>query len=813
MTKAGYTAAALGVVGIVAGLVWLSRPAVPGLDEPLAVVERYCVDCHNDAEFAGGLSFETLSPDGAREDAAVWERMLRKLRAGAMPPLDSASRPDHEQVDRLIHAVETTLDAAFAANPSPPAPLIRRLNRTEYENAVRDLLAVDVDASAFLPPDNVVEGFDNIAEALTVSPALLEGYLSASAKVASLAVGDPQRRPESVTYRTKPDHSQNVRVEGAPLGTLGGLAVTHYFPVDGVYRFEPRLYRQILASIRGLEIRNALEVTIDKRRVHYAEFGGPDDQKRSNEDNAFAVAEEIDGRLAFETEVSAGPHTVAVTFLRKPPAQSADLWKEYRRQLIDSNEDKGLPHLDQVDIVGPLSVTGVGDTPSRRRIFSCRPQTAADEEFCATQILSALARRAYRRPPTEDEVAELISFYERGRAAGSFDRGIQSALRRIISGAEFLFRVETDPPNAVAGRPYRISDLELASRLSFFLWSSIPDDELLGLAIDHELADPEVLERQVRRMLNDAKSAAFVGNFAGQWLTLRNLEGIVPDPAAFPDFDNNLRDALGRETELLFETIVREDRSVLEILDADFTFVNERLARHYGIEGVYGERYRRIAVDDPNRRGILGHGSVLTLTSVATRTSPVTRGKWILDNLLGLPPPDPPPNVPAIEASETAGPQTLRDQMMRHRDDPVCSACHQVMDPFGFVLENFDGVGRWRETDDGVAIDAADVLFDGSRIEGVAELRAFLLSNRYLFVQTLTEKLTTFALGRGVEPADMPVVRDILRDAAATDYRFSSIVSGIVNSAAFQMRTAAPRTDGDATTRAAGAEARRAPGA
>jgi hypothetical protein len=791
-----YVAAAL-LCFVVAGIgyVWVARSPIASLDEEYALLDRYCVDCHNQAEFAGGVSFENLRPEAFHEDADVWERILRKLRAEAMPPRDARARPDRTEVVELISGVESALDATFADNPRPPSPIIHRLNRTEYTNAIRDLLAIEVDASAYLPPDNVVQGFDNIGEALTLSPALLEGYLAASAKVASLAVGDPNRRPESITYRTKPDQSQNQRAPGAPLGTIGGLVVEHYFPVDGVYRFEPRLYRQILASIRGLEFRNALEVTIDKERVHYAEFGGPDDQKRSNEDNAFAMAEEIDGRLAFERHVTAGPHTVAVSFLRKPPAQSADLWREYQRQLIDSNEDKGLPHLDQVDITGPLSVTGVGDTPSRRTIFVCRPKSVEDEPFCAAEILSTLARRAYRRPVGEDEIAELMSFYELGREQGPFDKGIETALRRMISGPEFLFRAELDPDDVRAGDSYRVSDLELASRLSFFLWSSIPDEELLSLAIERKLSNRDVFGAQVERMLADEKSDAFVENFAGQWLTLRNLEGIVPDPAIFPDFDNNLRLAFVRETELFFESIVREDRSVLDLIDADYTFMNERLARHYGVPGVVGERFQRVALTNPDRRGILGHGSIHTLTSVATRTSPVTRGKWILENLLGLPPPEPPPNVPAIEASATGQPQTLRDQMTRHRQDPVCSACHQIMDPFGFVLENFDGVGRWRDVDRGLEIDTADILFDGTHIDGPAELREFLLSKRYLFVQTLTEKLMMYALGRSVGPADMPVVRMILRDAASNDYRFSAIIRGIVDSAAFQMRTAAPSVE------------------
>jgi hypothetical protein len=802
----GKLIAGIAIVAVIVGAAifgWqrLSGPNL-SLAEPLVTVERYCTDCHNEAEFAGGVSFESLSANGAHEDAAVWERMVRKMRAGAMPPIDVDARPDDDEVAQFVQVVETTLDTAFASNPQPPAPLIHRLNRTEYTNAVRDLFDISIDASQYLPPDNVVEGFDNIAEALSISPALLEGYLSASARVASLAVGDPHRRPEATTYRAKADETQDEYVPGAPLGTIGGIVFEHYFPVDGTYRFQPRLYRQILASIRGLQFEHTLEVTIDKILVHSADFGGYDDNKRSNEENAFAVAEEIDARLSFETDVTAGPHTVAVNFRRRPPNQSADLWKQYQRQLFDSNEDKGDPHLDQVDITGPLKVAGLGDTPSRRRIFSCMPQSEEDEPFCATEILSRLARQAYRRPVSEAEITELMSFYELGRANGTFDKGIETALRRMISGAEFLFRAEVDPEGVAPGETYQITDLELASRLSFFLWSSLPDEELIELASRSALSDPATLRAQVDRMLQDPRSNAFIENFAGQWLALRNLEGIVPDPGVFPDFDNNLRVSLVRETELLFDSIVREDRSILDIIDADYTFLNQRLAEHYGIDGIYGPQFRRVAIDNPERRGILSHGSFLTMTSVATRTSPVTRGKWILDNMLGLPPPAPPPNVPAIEASATGQPQTLRDQMTRHRADPVCSACHKVMDPLGFALENFDAVGRWRVEDGGKAIDVVDTFYDGSRVDGVSGLRAFLLDNRYLFTQTLTEKLMTYALGRSIEAADMPVVRQILRDAAANEYRFSTIIWGIVESPAFQMRTAAFEPDGPVVAQA-----------
>jgi hypothetical protein len=764
---------------------------MPAMDEQLALLERYCVDCHNDAEYTGGLSVEALAPDGVLHEAAEWEAVLRKMRAGAMPPRDVEFRPERREVEWLIETVETKLDTAFASQPSLPSPTIHRLNRTEYMNAIRDLLAVEVDASSFLPPDSVVEGFDNIAAAMSVSPALLEGYLSASAQAASVAIGDPDNGPSAVTYRARPDHSQNEHVPGAPLGTIGGLVIDHYFPVDGTYRFEPRLYRQILASVRGLEFPRALEVSIDKARVHYAEFGGEDDQKRSNEDNAFAMAEEIDARLAFEAPISAGTHRVAVAFVRKPPVLTPDVWQEFERELFDSNEDKGLPHLDQVDIVGPLEVTSVGDTPSRRKIFTCYPQDEADGPLCANDILSRLARQAYRRQVEEREIGELMRYFEEGRADGGFEDGIELALRRMIAGPEFIFRAEADPEGVAPGEIYAIADVELASRLSFFLWSSIPDEELLSLAVDGRLADENEFAGQVERMLRDPRARAFVENFAGQWFALRNLDGVIPDPEVYPDFDNNLRQAFVRETELLFGSIVEENRSVLDILDADYTFVNARLARHYGIEGVYGNRFRRVEIAEPVRRGILGHGSIQTLTSVATRTSPVTRGKWIMENLLGLPAPEPPPNVPAIDASGTAEPQTLREQMIRHRADPSCAACHQVLDPFGFASERFDAVGRYRTLDRGLPIDTSATLFDGTRVDGVVDIRHFLMDKQYLFLETLTKKLMTYALGRSVEPADMPVVRRILRDAARDDYRFSAIVRGIAQSPSFRLRTAA----------------------
>ncbi len=800
---------ALLVIVAIGAALWFAAPAQPALDEQIAMLDQYCVDCHNDAEFTGNVSFEQMHADDPRLDAALWERALRKLRAGAMPPREESNQPEAERVAWLIGSVEQTLDALFTDNPTPPAPLIHRLNRTEYSNAIRDLLGVEIDASTHLPPDSVVDGFDNVAEALTVSPALLEGYLAASADVVSLAVGDEDMGAAAKTYRARPDHSQNAHVPGAPLGTTGGIVAEHYFPVDGTYRIQPRLYRQILASIRGLEFPRALEISIDRERIHYAEFGGPEDQKYSNEVNAFEMAEEIDARLTAEAQVPAGMHTVAVAFVGQAPILTPDVWQEFERELFDSNEDKGLPHLDQLDIVGPLQVSGVGDTPSRQKIFTCYPQAEQDEPFCATEILNRLAQQAYRRPVTEEESADLISYYEGGREAGDFEDGVKMALRRMISGPEFIFRAERDPDNVTPGSAYAVDDIELASRLSFFLWSSIPDQELLDAAIARELSTSDVFDAQVARMLRDPKSRAFVRNFAGQWLTLRNLDAIIPDPEVYPDFDNNLRQAFTTETELFFESIVREDRNVLDLLDADYTFVNARLARHYGIPDVYGERFRRVEVSDPARRGILGHGSIHTLTSVATRTSPVTRGKWVLANLLGMPPPDPPADVPAIEASATGQPQTLREQMTRHRTDPVCASCHQIMDPFGFVLESFDAVGRWRVEDGGKPIDTRDLMFDGTEVADVEGLRAFLLDKQDLFLQTLTERLMTYALGRSVEPSDMPVVRQILREAAANDYRFSSIILGIANSASFRMRTAGPAEDGETMAMTAPAAARR----
>ncbi len=703
-----------------------------------------------------------------------------------MPPV-GLPRPDKASIDKLASWLENTLDTAAVANPNPGRTMIHRLNRTEYANAIKDVLNLDVDASELLPPDDSADGFDNIAQMLTISPALLERYLSASAKVTRFAIGDPDVGVVVSTYRPRPDLSQDTHIEGTPVGTLGGMAVTHYFPLDGEYQFEPKLSQSILGMIHGLEDRHAMDITLDGVRVKLLNFGGNDGIVKTIPES-MAYANQLHAQLAFRIPVKAGPHTLAVSFLRQSSAQTAEIWQQYQRTAIDANETKGFPHLDKIIVSGPFDPHGPGDTPARRRIFTCRPAPGKDELPCARTILSNLARRAYRRPVNDKDMERLLTFYQRGRNKGGFEQGIEMGIRRIISGPEFVFRVENDPSNIAPNTPYRISDLELASRLSFFLWSTVPDEPLFNLAAQGKLKDPVVLEQQVRRMLADPKADALVTNFAAQWLQLRNLRGMVPDPDVFPDFDENLRLALVKETELLFDSVIKEDRSVADLLTANYTFVNERLARHYGIRGIYGDQFRRIAIADDARKGLLGQGSILTLTSVGTRTSPVARGKWVLINLLGTPPPPPPPNVPALKEDSAAKAQSMRDRMTAHRANPFCATCHKVMDPIGFSLENYDGVGRWRLKDGDAKIDANDTMFDGTKVDGAVGLRNFLLARREVFIQTMTEKLLMYAVGRPMDYRDMPAVRKILRDASKSDYKFSSILMGIVQSPQFQMR-------------------------
>jgi hypothetical protein len=761
------------------------------------VLTTYCVTCHNDRTRTGGLTLEGADLASVPAAAETWEKVIRKVRAGMMPP-PGMPRPDSGRLDAFVSHLETAIDRAAAANPRPGRTALHRLNRAEYANAIRDLLALEIDATALLPPDDESSGFDNIADVLTVSPSLMERYLSASWNISRMALGNTAITPATTIYRVKPDLSQDQHIEGLPPGTRGGTLVRHTFPVDGEYVIKVRLWRNTFDLMRGMEDPHDIEIALDGERLQVVTAGGPDDFRKMAE-NPGTFGADLDRRLTVRLPVQAGTHTIWATTVLKSHAPRDDLIKPFIRTTIDGLDIMGDPSVDRITIEGPFAATGPGDTASRRKILSCRPQAASEETACATRILSALARQAYRKPVDTATLGVLMDFYRRGRESqGSFERGIESALQFILASPEFLFRIEPDPAGsprqagggaAAARAVYRLDDLSLASRLSFFLWSSLPDEPLLRAASEGRLKDPAVLESQVRRLLADPRSETLIVNFAEQWLHLRNLKNSSPDLAAFPDFDDNLRQAMREETRLFFDSIMREDRSVMDLLDADYTFVNERLARHYGIRNVYGSRFRRVPVPDEARRGLLGQASILTVTSYPNRTSPVERGKWILTNLLGVPPQPPPPNVPPLEESAADGRVLpLRERLERHRRDPVCAGCHRLMDPIGFALENFDGVGGWRTAADGRAIDASGTLFNGAAIDGVNGLRRELTTRPEVFVGVMTEKMLTYALGRGLEHYDMPAVRTIVRDARAADFRFSAIVLGIVRSVPFQMK-------------------------
>jgi len=763
---------------------------LPPLEDQWNMIYDYCVDCHNETDYTGGLSIEYASPDFVHEEGEIWEKAIKKLTTGQMPPLGEA-QPTPEQRQTFIASLTATLDEEAIQNPNPGAPVLPRLNRTEYQNSIRDLLALDIDASAMLISDDSAEGFDNMSTALQVSATLLEGYVAASGRVAALAVGNPDMTPDFVSYRVASDASQDRHVLGAPIGSVGGLVFEHFFPLDGTYEFSPKLWRSIQDEARGIEYPSTLTITIDKVPVHTAEFGGYKDTEEGEfSANSFQLAEEIDERFRFTSFLSAGEHTVAVNFSRVPGGPNGEVWRQPDRTSLDRDPLKGPPHLDKVEIRGPFEATGTGITAAREKIFICEPGALEDEQLaCANEILSTLARQAYRRPVTENEVSDLLGFYEMGNEIGGFEKGIETGIRRIISGPEFLFRVESAPAGVAEGQPYQISDLELASRLAFFLWSSLPDEELISVASENRLSDPDVLEDQVMRMLADPKAENLTTNFASQWFLLRNLQAIVPDPLTFPDYTDNLRQASVKETQMLFQSIVDEDRSVLDIINADYTFVNEDLAKVYDIPGILGSRMRRVEIEDDNRRGILGHSSVLTLTSLGIRTSLVTRGKWFLTNLISTPPPEPPANINTdLERFNDGTPRSLRDLMELHRSDPVCSSCHYMMDTIGIAMENFDGVGRFRTMDGTVEINPVETLFDGTEIDSPAALREWLMERPEIFVGTTTEKLMQFALARPIEWFDMPHVRTIVREAAQDNYKFSDIVMGIVNSVPFQMR-------------------------
>ena len=758
-----------------------ARPAAAPstVESSRTFLDQYCVTCHNPQLRTGELALDTLALDDVGAEAAVWEKVVRKLRTGAMPP-PGRPRADEDAYNSVASWLETELDQAAAAAPNPGrSHALHRLSRTEYQNAIRDLLALEhlpreLDVALLLPADNAASGFDNLAELLFVSPTLMERYLSAARKISRLAVGDLTIRPIVDTYRFPGALPQDVHVEGLPFGTRGGTLITTHLPLDGDYvvtiEFAGRAYDP-----------HQLEVSVDGERVKLFTVGDKPPGPRGPGVTIPQPDDDVEVRLPLK----AGPRQIAVAFLKKTSAPSEGLVRR------NSRGRGGQPALASVTISGPYEGVGAGDTPSRARIFVCRPDAAAqsDAEDCAREILSTLARRAYRRPVTDADLDLLLPFYHDAYAEGGFDAGIQYALERLLVSPEFLFRIERDPATVASNSVYRISDLELASRLSFLLWSSIPDDALLDAAVRGDLSDPVRLEQQVRRMLADSRSRALVNNFAEQWLYLRDVRAKRPDNAFFPNFDEGLRQAFQKETELFIDSIMREDRSVLDLLTADHTFVNERLAKHYGIPHVYGSHFRRVTAPDA-RRGLLGQGSVLTLTSYATRTSPVLRGKWILDNILSAPPPPPPPDVPALEDTNTDGEVlSMRDRMVQHRKNPVCASCHAQMDPLGLALENFDAVGRWRtHGESNSPIDASGVLPNGIEFDGPAGLRQALLHDPELFATTVTEKLLTYALGRGLAHYDAPAIRAITRDAVGSDYSFSSLIIGIVNSTPFQMR-------------------------
>jgi hypothetical protein len=754
------------------------------------LVSSNCSTCHDDEAKTGGLSLASFDAAKIEQTPEVAEKMIRKLRAGMMPPPTVKDRPDSATLTAFAAALEARIDQAAIARPNPGSRPFQRLNRAEYSKAVQDLVALDVDVSSFLPPDTMSHGFDNIADVQSFSPTLLEGYLRAAGQISRLAVGDRTASPGSSTYKITKYESQMRHVEGAPYGTRGGISVVHTFPADGSYVFRVmlastatgELFGNTLIAVSGKN--EPIEVSVNGERVAVLEVNA----KMSESDK---------NGLNLETppiHIKAGPQRISVAFVQRFAGPVDDLMTPIEQTLADSRIGTGfgitaMPHLRDVAITGPFNVTGVSDTVSRRRIFSCRPTTSAEETACATAIVKRLATQAYRGPVAGEDLTDLMKVYDDGRKAGDFESGIRLALQGILANPRFLFRVEQAPANLRAGQSYRLNDLDLASRLSFFLWDRVPDAELLKVAADGGLKIPAVLDKQVRRMLADPKSEALATRFASQWLRLQDVEKIRPDALLFPYWDGSLSESFTRETELFFDSVVREDRSLLDLLTANYSFVNGRIARHYGIPNVSGSEFRRVEVPDV-RRGILGQGSILMLTSVADRTSPVQRGKWVMQVIFGTPPPPPPPNVPALEETKGAvGSRVLsvRERMEEHRANPACNSCHRVIDPLGLALENFDVTGRWRIKDNGVPVDANGVLYDGTRMEGPAGLRQGLLKHQDMFVRSFTESLMTYAVGRRVEYYDMPSIRAIVRDAEKSGNRMSAFILGVINSPAFRM--------------------------
>ena len=771
-----------------------SPKATTPVDSASSLLSAYCVDCHSADTKKGDLSLENLdagNPAHIAAQPALWEKVLRKLDHRQMPPVGEP-RPDAATYTREATALQTALDRLAAASPNPGrTDTFRRLNRTEYQNAIRDLLGVSIDAAALLPNEEPSHGFDNVAVG-NLSPTLLDRYVSAATKVARLAIGTPGKSPGGDTFRIRPDVTQEEHVDGLPLGTRGGLLIPYLFPQDGDYEVQVRLQRDRNEQVEGLRHAHEIEILLDRTRLALATVKPPGSRDSAS----------VDQHLKFRFPVKAGQHNLGVTFPKSPSAVLENERAPLAARFNMHRHPRTAPAIFQVTITGPFDAKGAGDTPSRRLIFGSlspspslplSPSSAAPtEEARARQILANLLRRAYRRPVTNDDLRKPLQFFQEGSAEGAgFEAGIENALTAILVSPQFLFRIETDPAGLAPGTAYRVSEFELASRLSFFLWGSIPDDALLDAAERGELRQPGKLDAHVRRMLADDRSKNLVNNFAAQWLHLRGLAAITPDARRFIDFDENLRQSMRRETEAFFEHIIRADRPITELLSADYTFLDERLAKHYGVPHVFGSQFRRVSfADDPQRQrgGLLRHGSILTVTSYATRTSPVIRGHWILSNLAGEPPPPPPPNVPSLDDNIVSASLPIRQRLTKHRENPACASCHDVMDPVGFALENFDAVGRWRTEEDHKAVDASGGLADGSKFDGVAGLERALLARPELFAATFAEKLLTFALGRGVEPTDAPALRSIVRHAQSDQYRFSALVVGLVHSVPFQMR-------------------------
>ena len=771
--------------------------------ERQAILSKYCFTCHNDRLKSGGLALSTLDPASVSDNIDKWEKVVRKVRTGAMPPA-SRPRPDKAVAENFVTGLEAELDRTALEHPYPGRPSLQRLNRSEYRNAIRDLLAVEIDAASMLPADAAGYGFDNNADALTLSPALTERYLGAAATISQMALARPRGLPVPETFFVPTDRNQSIRVgDEMPFGSRGGLAVRHYFPADGEYLFEMRPKENgVAGGFEGItEEPHQLEVRLDDVKIWTGVVGGPEFAGRRGSDAGGRTDAEqnkkIIERLKFGVPVKAGSHLIQAYFVAKTAAYVEDLFDpSIRRESYRAGS--GEPKFSTLTVTGPQSGTAaVADTPSRQRILLCSPASHQDEA-CAKKIVSTLARRAYRRPVAAADLQVPLAAFREGAGRRGFEAGIEMAVRSILVSPKFLFRIEDQPAGIADNAPYRISDLELASRLSFFLWSSIPDDQLMGVAEKKSLHQPEVLRQQVRRMLADPRSQALVDNFAGQWLFIRNVAVHQPSPEVLFHFDDNLREAFAQETRLFFESIIRENRSVTDLLDADYTFLNERLAAHYGIPGVRGERFRRVSLPaESPRRGLLGKGSILMATSYENRTSPVVRGKWILDNVFGAPPPPPPPNVPALkDERDPRKVLPMREQMAAHRANPACAGCHAQMDQLGFSLENFDGIGEWRDIyASGARVDAAAELPDGTKLNGPTDLRQVLRKHSDEFLTTVSERLLTYALGRGLEATDAPAVRKIKRDAASDNYRFESLIQRITASTPFQMRTAQASTN------------------